>query len=103
MMPMCGQMQADKEVALVRLDKLTAAMNAAKGDKKVPAMAAVLNELVAQHKAMCKQMQQAHGTMSMMGMGKMGAMHGQDHRPPDGATLGKDEHTPEKDEQAQHH
>ncbi len=35
-----------------RLDSLVAAMNAAKGDRKVKAMADVINELVAQRKTM---------------------------------------------------
>jgi hypothetical protein len=39
-----------------RLDSLVAAMNAAKGDRKVKAMAEVINELVAQRKAMREHM-----------------------------------------------
>jgi hypothetical protein len=39
-----------------RLDSLVTAMNAAKGDRKVKAMAEVINELVAQRKAMREHM-----------------------------------------------
>ena len=39
-----------------RLDSLVAAMNAAKGDRKVKAMAEVINELVAQRKLMREHM-----------------------------------------------
>jgi len=46
-----------------KLDDLIAKMNAAKGEAKVDAIAAVLNELVAQRKEMRKQMAAGPGPM----------------------------------------
>ena len=46
-----------------KLDDLIAKMNAAKGEAKVDAIAAVLNELVAQRKEMRKQMTAGPGSM----------------------------------------
>jgi hypothetical protein len=53
-----------------RLDSLIVRMNQAKGDKKVDAMAAVINELVAQRKIMMSRMheQMMDGMMRMHGM-----------------------------------
>ena len=44
-----------------RLDEKMAAMDAAKGDQKVEAMAAVIKELVSQRKAMQEHMMKMHG------------------------------------------
>jgi hypothetical protein len=44
-----------------RLDSLVDVMNTAKGDKKVTAMAAVINELVDQRKAMRRRVGQMMG------------------------------------------
>jgi hypothetical protein len=44
-----------------RMDDLAAKMNSAKGDEKVDAMAAVLNEMLARHKAMREKMRAHHG------------------------------------------
>jgi hypothetical protein len=63
MMRMHEQMMAEMKVGDARLDALVKEMNAASGDAKVTAMAAVVNELVSQHKSM-------HGRM-----GEMGEMH----------------------------
>ena len=63
---MMQQMQA----ADTRLDKLVAEMNRATGSKKVEAMAAVINEMVAQRRQM-----QAH-MMQMMDSGGRMMMHG---------------------------
>ena len=49
-----------------RLDSLVSRMNRASGNQKVAAMAAVINELVAQRKAMHGHMQQMHGQMQQM-------------------------------------
>jgi hypothetical protein len=79
------QEMLDKHQAMdVRLDKLVAEMNAAKGSKEVDAMqkpmAAVINELVAQHKAsrsMMMEMQpamMAHMMRHMEMQGAKGAM-----------------------------
>ncbi|OIQ03162.1 MAG: hypothetical protein AUK55_00340 [Syntrophobacteraceae bacterium CG2_30_61_12] len=50
-----------------RLDAKIALMDAAKGDQKVEAMAAVLKEMVSQRKEMQEQMMKTHG----MGKGRM--------------------------------
>jgi hypothetical protein len=53
-----------------RLDALVKEMNAASGDAKVTAIAAVVNELAAQHKSMHERMGQMHQEM-MGGRGMM--------------------------------
>ena len=60
-----------------RLDSLVAAMNAAKGDRKVKAMAQVINELVAQRKAMHEHMRtmMRSGGMRRHPDGDSGMMH----------------------------
>lgn len=49
-------MQAELEAQAKKLDALVAAMNAAGSGEKIDRVAAVLNELVAQHKAMHARM-----------------------------------------------
>jgi hypothetical protein len=49
-----------------RLDSLVGRMNRATGNQKIAAMAAVINELVAQRKVMHGHMQQMHGQMQQM-------------------------------------
>ena len=64
MMAKHQEMMAEMESMDAKLDSLVAAMNAATGDDKVNAMAAVLDELVKQRGAMREKMQQKH--MGMM-------------------------------------
>lgn len=52
MMAEHGKMMADTKAADARLDGLVAAMNAATGQPKIDATAAVVSEMVAQRKAM---------------------------------------------------
>ena len=59
MHPRMEQMRENQK----KLDDLVAKMNAAKGEAKVDAIAAVLNELVAQRKEMRKQMAAGPGPM----------------------------------------
>jgi hypothetical protein len=47
-----------------KLDQLVAAMNSAKGDARVDAIAATLTELVAQRKAMTARMADVHTMMA---------------------------------------
>jgi hypothetical protein len=54
-MMMSGQMMADMNAKEAKLDQLVAEMNAAKGDAKVSAIAAVVTEMVNQEKAMHSQ------------------------------------------------
>ncbi|MEO6908229.1 MAG: hypothetical protein ABI210_10095 [Abditibacteriaceae bacterium] len=64
------KMVANMKTNDARLNKLVTMMNAAKGNAKISAIAAVINEMVAQHKMMFSQMH----TMNekMMGGGMMG-------------------------------
>jgi hypothetical protein len=65
------KMMAEMKAADTKLDALAAKMNAAKGNAKVEAMAAVINEMVSQRKMMRGQMQMMHEQM-MGGQGMMG-------------------------------
>ena len=71
----CQQMMQKEDVAA--LESKTAAMNAAQGSEKVDAIAAVVNELVVQHRAMHGD-QGCPGGCPMMGemREKMGGMTG---------------------------
>ena len=68
MMAMHGQMMADMKAMDATLDLKVAAMNAARGRAKVDAMAAVINEMVAQHKQTMAKMMGMHDPMMMKGM-----------------------------------
>jgi hypothetical protein len=70
MMKMHEQMMAEMKAGDAKLDALVSQMNAATGDARVTAIAAVVNELVAQHKAMHGRMGQMHQQM-MGGRGMM--------------------------------
>ena len=63
------KMMADMKAMDTRLDEKVAAMNAAKGDQKVEAMAAVINELVSQRKEMKANMGPMHHGMKCPKMG----------------------------------
>ena len=69
MMKMHEQMMAEMKAADSRLDALVKDMNAATGDGKVNAVAAVVTELVRQQKSMHERMGQMH--QHMMGAGSM--------------------------------
>lgn len=71
MMEMRQQMMAEQQASLARLQQLMDKMNAAKGDAKVDAIAAVVTELVQQHKSAQERMM-----MPMMMMPMMGPMPG---------------------------
>ena len=68
---MMKMMAADDE----KLAGLVTAMNAAKGDQQVAAIAAVVNELAAQRTRMRTQMMRMQAGMDQM-MARMAAMHG---------------------------
>jgi hypothetical protein len=70
-----AEMMSRMAAADKKLDELVAAMNAATGDAKVAAIAAVVTELAAQRGQM-QQMMQAQGGMMMRMMAHMSAMHG---------------------------
>lgn len=69
MMKMHEQMMAEMKAGEARLDALVKDMNAASGNAKVTAIAAVVTELVAQQKSMHERMGQMH--QQMMGQGMM--------------------------------
>ena len=75
--PMAGEMMMSMmDSADARLDRLVSTMNTATGSRKVPAMAAVINELVAQRKAMRTHARQMMmGPDGMMGNGAGGRPH----------------------------
>jgi len=60
------KMMADMKASQMKLDELVAAMNQATGDDKVDKLAAVVTELVAQHRDMCGRMMS--GNMMPMSM-----------------------------------
>lgn len=70
MMKMHEQMMAEMKAADGRLDALVKEMNAASGEAKVNAVAAVVTELVRQQKSMHEHMGQMHQQM-MGGRGMM--------------------------------
>ncbi len=70
MMKMHEQMMAEMKASDAKLDALVKDMNAAAGDAKVNAIAAVVNELARQSKAMHAHMGQMHQQM-MGGRGTM--------------------------------
>jgi hypothetical protein len=70
MMKMHEQMMAEMKASEAKLDALVKEMNSATGDSKINAVAAVVNELVHQHKAMHGRMGQMHQHM-MGGRGMM--------------------------------
>ena len=73
MMKMHEQMMATIKEDDAKLDALLKDMNAAMGEAKVNALAAVVTELARQHKGMHGQMVQMHQQM-MGGMGGRGMM-----------------------------
>ncbi|HSU30834.1 MAG TPA: hypothetical protein VLJ11_06335 [Bryobacteraceae bacterium] len=70
MTAMHNQMMADMKVMDAKLDQKVAAMNAAQGNAKIEAMAAVINEMVTQRKEMMTRMSGMHDRM-MQGMNAM--------------------------------
>jgi hypothetical protein len=68
------KMMAEMKAMDTRLDEKVAAMNTAKGDQKVEAMAAVINELVSQRKEMREDFGAMHHGMRGPMMGQPGAM-----------------------------
>jgi hypothetical protein len=68
------KMVAEMKAMDTRLEEKLAAMNAAKGDQKVEAMAAVINELVSQRKAMKESFGPMHHGMRGPRMGQQAGM-----------------------------
>jgi outer membrane murein-binding lipoprotein Lpp len=73
MMAKHDQMEAEMKAMDARLDEKVAAMNDAKADQKIEAMAAVITEFASQRKEMREKMgQMHHGKMCMMMCPMMG-------------------------------
>lgn len=72
MMQMHEQMMAGMKADAAKLDALLKEMNAAAGDAKINAVAAVVSELARQHRTVYGQMGQMHQQM----MGGRGMMRG---------------------------
>jgi len=72
-----GKLVEEWKAADVRLQAKLAAMNKAKGDRRISAMQAVISELAAQRKDMRERiLRLAHGSKECMMMGKeLGKMH----------------------------
>ena len=72
----CEQMMGEMKAMDARLTEKVAAMNAAAGNDKIDAMAAVINELAAQRKTMQEHMMSRHEGMMSHGGGMKGGMKG---------------------------
>ena len=72
----CEQMMGEMKAMDARLTEKVAAMNAAAGNDKIEAMAAVINELAAQRKTMQEHMMSRHEGMMSHGGGMKGGMKG---------------------------
>ncbi len=81
MAEMHQKMDAEMKAQDAELDKLVAAMNSATGEKKVDAIAAVVNKLVEQRKAMHEKMGAMHENMQG-GMMKHDMMKGKTESSP---------------------
>lgn len=81
MMAMHRKMQAEMQSMDERLDALVADMEAAEGDDKVDAIAAVVSELISQRKGMHTMMMEMRPRMMHQMMQQMasGMMHGMQH------------------------
>lgn len=86
-----------------RLDRLVSQMNQSTGNKKVQAMAAVLNELVAQRKQMHQRMGQMMDSGMMEGAGGGGQGMMQNMRPADTDTAPAKPSVADTGDHAQHH
>ena len=86
----CAQMMQQHKADLAALESKTAAMNAAQGAEKVDAIAAVVNALVAQHRAMAEACPMMGGKMEHAGhthgSAHDGAAHGATAAPTGGPT-----------------
>ncbi|HJZ13788.1 MAG TPA: hypothetical protein VJ521_16660 [Acidobacteriota bacterium] len=71
MMAMQEKMKMDMQTMNSKLDQLLSEMNAAKGNKKVDSIAALLNELIAQRKSMMMMTMGMQPKMMMHMMGDM--------------------------------
>jgi hypothetical protein len=86
MMARHQEMMAQHEQTMAHMDSLAAAMNESTGNARIDAMAALLNELVAQHRAMHEHMREMM-MHRMMGEGYEIKMKGMPPR--EGAPEGK--------------
>lgn len=102
--PMTGAMMMSMmDSADARLDRLVSAMNKTTGSRKVPAMAAVINELVAQRKMMRMHAMQMMGPDGMMGNGAGGRRNMMQNMKPASPDRAQPPAAPDTADHAEHH
>lgn len=103
--PMKGEMMMSMmDSADARLDRLVSTMNNTSGSRKVPAMAAVINELVAQRKMMrMHAMQMMMGPDGMMGNGAGGGRNMMQNMRPASPDTAHPPAAPDTADHTQHH
>ena len=103
--PMTGGMKTSMmDSADARLDRLVSTMNKTTGSRKVPAMAAVINELVAQRKMMrMHAMQMMMGRDGMMGDGAGGGRKMMQNMRPASPDTAHPPAAPDTADHAEHH
>ena len=103
--PMTGEMMMSMmDSADARLDRLVSAMNKTTGSRKVQAMAAVINELVAQRKMMrMHAMQMMMGRDGMMGNGAGGGRNMRQNMRPASPDTAHPPAAPDTADHTQHH
>ena len=103
--PMTGEMMMSMmDSADARLDRLVSTMNKTTGSRKVQAMAAVINELVAQRKMMrMHAMQRMMGRDGMMGNGAGGGRNMRQNMRPASPDRAHPPVAPDTADHTQHH
>lgn len=103
--PMTGEMMMSMmDSADARLDRLVSTMNKTTGSRKVQAMAAVINELVAQRKMMrMHAMQMMMGRDGMMGNGAGGGRNMRQNMRPASPDTAHPPAAPDTADHTQHH
>ena len=87
-MAACAQMMQTHKTDLAALEAKTAAMNATQGSEKIDAIAAVVNALVAEHRAMADACPMMGGGMEHAGPAHGSAHDGAPHDAPAAPTGG---------------
>ena len=102
--PMTGEMMMSMmDSADARLARLVSTMNKTTGSRKVPAMAAVINELVAQRTRMRMHAMQMMGPNGMMGNGAGGGRNMMQNMRPASPDTAHPPAAPDTADHTQHH
>lgn len=101
--PMSGEMMSMMDSADARLDRLVSTMNKTTGSRKVQAVAAVINELVAQRKMMRMHAKQMMGPDGMMGNGTGGRRNMMQNMRPASPDTAHPPAAPDTADHAEHH